>query len=358
MQRRLFLASLAVAAGTATLAACGADEKPATTTSGSNAPAADGDTLIVYTNSNSDGRAEWVTEQAKAAGMTIKIVGQGGGDTTNKLKAEKANPVADVVFGLNNMYFEDLVGNDLVEAYEPKWAGEVDKALASPKGFYWPIVQQGIVLVHNATLTGDKAPTDWLDLWTKPQFKGRYETPTGLGGATTQLVFAGILNRYKDEGGELGVSDEGWKQLQAYFDNGSPAIKDKDLYARMKEGQVDAGQMWTSGILAREKEYGVKTTIVKPSLGVPFAVEQIALVKGTKRAEQAKKFIDWFGSAEVQGNFAAKFDAAPVNKGAVAKAKPEAMALVDGLTKQDIDWGFCAENMPKWVEKAELEFLK
>lgn len=358
MQRRLFLASLAVAAGTATLAACGADEKPAATTSGSGAPAAGGDTLIVYTNSNSDGRAEWVTEQAKAAGINIKIVGQGGGDTTNKLKAEKANPVADVVFGLNNMYFEDLVGQDLVEAYEPKWAAEVDKSLASKDGFYWPIVKQGIVLVHKAELTGDKAPTDWLDLWTKPQFKGRYETPTGLGGATTQLVFAGILSRFKDEAGELGISADGWKHLQDYFANGSPAVKDQDMYARMAEGKVDAGQMWTSGILAREEKYKVKTTIVKPSVGVPFAVEQIALVKGTKRADLAKKFIDWFGSADVQGGFAQKFDAAPVNKGAVAKAKPEAMALVDGLTPQQIDWTFAAENMPKWVEKAELEFLK
>lgn len=222
MQRRTFLASLAVVASASTLAACGgSDSSSNSSASGSPAAAAGGDTLIVYTNSNSDGRAEWVTEQAKAAGFNIKIVGQGGGDTTNKLKAEKANPVADVVYGLNNMYFEDLVQADLVENYEPKWAADVDKALGSASGAYWPLVKQGIVLVHKADLAGDKAPTDWLDLWTKPQFKGRYEIPTGLGGATTQLVFAGILNRYKDAAGELGVSAEGWNQIKAYFANGS-----------------------------------------------------------------------------------------------------------------------------------------
>ena len=93
MQRRNFLLSAAAIAGGLALSACGgSDSTTSTGASGSAAPAADGDTLIVYTNSNADGRAEWVTEQAKAAGMTIKIVGQGGGDTTNKLKAEKANP--------------------------------------------------------------------------------------------------------------------------------------------------------------------------------------------------------------------------------------------------------------------------
>lgn len=359
MQRRNFLLSAAAIAGGLALSACGgSDSTTSTGASGSAAPAADGDTLIVYTNSNADGRAEWVTEQAKAAGMTIKIVGQGGGDTTNKLKAEKANPVADVVFGLNNMYFEDLVANDLVDKYEPNWSGEVDKTFASKDGYYWPIVKQGIVLVHDAKLTGANAPSDWTDLWTKPEFKGKYEVPTGLGGATTQLMFAGILTRYKDEGGDLGVSDEGWKQIEAYFANGSPAVQDKDMYARIAAGEVIGGQMWTSGILSREKQYNVKTTIVKPSAGVPFAVEQIALVKGTKRADLAKKFIDWFGSAEVQGDFAAKFDSAPVNKGAVAKANKDAVALVDGLTPQEIDWTFAQQNMPEWVEKVTLEYLK
>ena len=114
----------------------------------------------------------------------------------------------------------------------------------------------------------------------------------------------------------------------------------------------------TSGILSREEKYKVKTTIVKTAVGVPFAVEQIALVKGAKRADQAKKFIDWFGGADVQGDFAAKFDAVPVHKGALAKAKPAALALVDDLKKQDIDWAFTQQNMPKWVEKVTLEFMK
>ncbi|QTG79577.1 extracellular solute-binding protein [Arthrobacter crystallopoietes] len=324
------------------------------------ADAAADDTLIVYTNSNSDGRGEWLTAEADKAGFDIEIVGAGGGDATNKIIAEKGNPVADVVFGLNNMYFEQLKAADTIAPYTPAWSGEVDAALADPAAekSYWPLVQQGIVLAYNAdALSAGEAPQEWTDLWTEDEFKKRYESVTGLGGATTQLVFAGILNDYKDPNGDLGISDEGWAQVEAYFDNGSPSVADKDLYARMADGEVDMGQMWSSGLTAREAEYGVDTEIMTPEAGVPFAVEQIGIIKGTENKDQAAEFIDWFGSAEVQGSWAKEFNAMPVNTAAIEQADPEVVKFHEELKRQDIDWTFAQENMGAWVEKIELEYM-
>jgi iron(III) transport system substrate-binding protein len=96
---------------------------------------------------------------------------------------------------------------------------------------------------------------------------------------------------------------------------------------------------------------------VIPSVGVPLAVEQIALVKGTKKKEQAQKFIDRFGSADVQGQFAQQFNSMPVNKAAEAKANPDVVAFFADLKQQDIDWEFVQENMGAWVEKIELEYM-
>jgi iron(III) transport system substrate-binding protein len=338
--------------GTLLLSGCGSASQ--------NASAAADDTLIVYTNSNSDGRGEWLTAEAEKAGFDIEIVGAGGGDATNKIIAEKGNPVADVVFGLNNMYFEQLKAAETITPYTPAWSGDVDQALGDPASekSYWPLVQQGIVLAYNTeAVSPAEAPKEWTDLWTKDQFKKRYESVTGLGGATTQLVFAGILNDYKDPNGDLGISDEGWAQVKAYFDNGSPSVADKDLYARMADGEVDMGQMWSSGLPAREAEYGVKTDVMRPQAGVPFAVEQIGIVKGTDNKEQAADFIDWFGSAKVQGAWAKEFDAMPVNTSAAKLANPEVVKFHEGLDRQDIDWTFVQENMGAWVEKIELEYM-
>lgn len=114
------------------LAACGgngAEEGTASAPAGNAAQEeVKNEKLIVYTNSNSAGRGEWWIEQAKQAGFDIEIVGAGGGDVTNRLIAEKNNPIADVVFGLNNMFFENLKKEDVLIPYVPKWADEVEPA--------------------------------------------------------------------------------------------------------------------------------------------------------------------------------------------------------------------------------------
>ena len=350
---------VAAAVAVTLLAGCGgASTPPGASGEASGPPAgASGDTLVIYTNSNGEGRGDWLTTKAAGAGFKIEIVGAGGADATNKLIAEKNNPIADVAFGLNNMYFSQIKKEGALEAYQPAWAGEVDKGLADGET-YWPLVKQAILLGYNSDkISKDAAPKDWTDLWTKDEFKSRYERVTGLGTATAQLVFAGILSRYRDESGDLGISDEGWKQVEQYFKNGSPAVAKTDLFARIASGEVDMGQMPSSIIAEREKSFKVNVDTVIPSVGVPLAVEQIALVKGTKKKEQAQKFINWFGSAEVQGEFAQQFNSMPVNKGAQSKANPEVVDFFTDLQQQDIDWEFVQENMGAWVEKIELEYM-
>lgn len=354
------LQSLVAAAVAATLlAGCGGgNPSPGASGAASSAPGAgSADTLVVYTNSNGEGRGDWVTKKAGEAGFKIEIVGAGGADATNKLIAEKNNPIADVAFGLNNMYFSQVKAEDVLEPYKPAWAGDVDTSLADGET-YWPLVKQAILLGYNSDkFSKDTGPKDWTDLWTKDEFKARYERVTGLGTATAQLVFAGILTRYRDDSGDLGISDEGWKQVEQYFQNGSPAVAKTDLFARIASGEVDMGQMPSSIIAEREKSFKVNVDTATPSVGVPLAVEQIALVKGTKKKEQAQKFIDWFGSAEVQGEFAKQFNSMPVNKGAQAQANPEVVDFFADLKQQDIDWDFVQENMGAWVEKIELEYM-
>jgi iron(III) transport system substrate-binding protein len=356
---RKFQTLVAAAVAVTLLAGCGGGAaSPAASGSSSPAPAGgSGETLVIYTNSNGEGRGDWVTAKAAEAGFKIEIVGAGGADATNKLIAEKNNPIADIAFGLNNMYFSQIKAEDALEPYEPAWAGDVDQELGDGET-YWPLVKQAILLGYNADkISKDAAPQDWTDLWTKDGLKARYERVTGLGTATAQLVFAGILSRYRDDAGDLGISDEGWKQVEQYFQNGSPAVAKTDLFARIASGEVDMGQMPSSIIAEREKSFKVNVETVIPSVGVPLAVEQIALVKGSKKQEQAQKFIDWFGSAEVQGEFAQKFNSMPVNKAAEAKANPEVVAFFADLKQQDIDWEFVQENMGAWVEKIELEYM-
>lgn len=342
--------------GSLVLASCASADAGAGAASGGGD---DGGTLIVYTNSNSDGRGEWVTAQAAKAGMDVEIVGLGGADLANRIVAEKNNPVGDVVFGLNNMFFETLKEEEAVTAYEPAWATEVDKDSGDPKdGAFWPLVEQAIVTVYDTKkVPAGDAPAEVTDLWNDSAYDGRYEVNTALGEATPQLVLAGLLAPHLDKDGDLGVSDKGWKQVEKYFAHGSPAEAGTDLYARMVRGDVDFGVLPSSGITSRDAEHGTATGVISPADGVPYVTEQVAVIAGTPRQDAAEEFIDWFGSAETQGAFAAEFASYPVNEKARAKALPEVVELIESLPKQDIDYALTRENIGAWVEKTELEYL-
>lgn len=317
------------------------------------------DKLIIYSNSVSDGRGEWLKEKAAEAGFNIEYVDAGGGELENRLIAEKNNPIADIVFGLNTMTFEKFKQHDLLEQFVPTWAGEITEGLNDKDGYYHSLVKQAILLIYNSDLYNEEtAPKDWIDLWTKEEYYGKYEVPTKLSAGTTRVVLSGILTRYVDPNGELGISEEGWNQIKAYFANGSRAVEGEDFYANLASGKTPMGQMWSSGIVSREEQYGVKAGMVNPSVGVPYVVEQIGIVKGSKKVETAKEFINWFGTADIQGQWAEEFSTMPANENAMDKASDANKFLSENYKVQDIDWTFVTENIDEWMEKIELEYLK
>ncbi|WP_233722153.1 extracellular solute-binding protein [Nesterenkonia massiliensis] len=353
--------------GLLALTACGGDANESAEASADDVQA-NGSTLVVYTNSDSHTNAEgqqsadWLTERAAEEGFEIEVVGIGGGDLTNRLIAEAGNPVADVVFGLNHVFFSQLVAAEAIAPYTPEWAQDVsDPALGDPsgEGYFHPIVQQGIPLVYNLdAVSPEEAPSDWTDLWSDEQWHGRYESVIDLGGATTQMVFSGILTRYQDPEGELGISDEGWEQVELYFEHGNSAVPETDAWVRLADREVDmAQQPGTSSIFNREDQYGIEVGMMEPEIGIPFAVEQVAVVNGTDQEDQAQEFVDWFGSAEIQAEWSENFGSMPAIQGAIDQADEQIVELHENLQIQDIDWEFVAENLPAWIEKIELEYI-
>lgn len=315
--------------------------------------------LIVYTNANSDGRGEWLVEKAKSAGFEIEIVGAGGADLTNRLIAEKNNPVADVVYGLNNMLYEKLKKENVLTKYVPAWASEIEEGLNDPEGYYHGLIKQAILLGYNPDMiSADQAPKDWTDLWNNSEFHGKYEAPTLLGQITPQLVVAGILTRHIDENGELGISQEGWDEVQKMFDNGAPMVEGEDSYANLASGKTPLVTVVSGTLKSKTEQYGVKAGNVSPEVGVPMIVEHAAIINGTKKQDTAERFIEWLGSAEVQGEFVTQFNAMPANTNAADKANDEVKALYSSLKAQQFDWGFLSDNIEQWVEKIELEIKK
>lgn len=319
-----------------------------------------GTPLTIYTNSGSSGRADWLKERAAQDGFELAILEEGASAVQQRIIGEAANPICDVVFGLNAIIWNDLISRDLLVAYDaPSWASEVSEGLNDPNGYYYAIVKQAILLAYDSNqIAAEDAPKDWLDLWNNEKYYGKYETQIKLTGGTTRNVIAGILCRYLDPDGELGVSDEGWKQMELYYEHGTLAEDGVDLYAQMinANSPVLMGQMWSSGVTQYDESYGVVSGVVEPEVGVPYAVEGIGIINGTKNMEEALRFVEWFGSAQIQGEWAEKFGTMPANEIAAQKADPTQQKLCS-IPAQDIDWAVVAANIDAWCEKIMLEYM-
>ncbi len=317
--------------------------------------------LTIYTNSGSSGRAEWLTDRAKQDGYEITVVEEGAGAVQQRLINEGAATPCDVVFGLNAIIWNDLIARGILQAYDaPSWASEVSEGLNDPNGYYYAIVKQAILLAYDANQVSEEdAPKDWPDLWENEKFWGKYESQIKLTGGTTRNVLAGILTRYMDPEGELGVSEEGWAAIEAFFAHGTPVEDGVDLYAQMvnPDSPVLMGQMWSSGALQYDEQYGTKTGVAVPEVGIPYAVEGVGITSVTKNLDEAKRFVEWFGSAQIQGEWCEKFNTMPANEKAAEKADPRQVELCS-IPAQNIDWAVVAANIDNWCEKIMLEYMQ
>lgn len=370
ISRRRFIQAATLAAAASALTACGASSSSSQASSSSSQSAASGAeetpsnkgtgvTLNIYTNSETDGRTEWLIERASQDGFNVQVVGGGAADVQNRLLAEKSAPIADVVFGLNAIIWESLKAEDILLPFVPEWADEIPAGLNDSEGYYHAIVKQAILLVYDLNqMSPEEAPKDWLDLWTKPEFDKKYEYLTSLGGGTVRNVLSGILVRYADPNGDLGISQEGWDNIAEYYKHGVPNESGVDLYGQIASdtSTVVCGQMWSSGVETRDEQYGTKTGYAIPDVGVPYAVEGIAVVNGTKNEDEAKRFVNWFGSAQIQGEWAETFSTLPANMNAVGSANEFNQEIAE-LPAQQIDWALVAENIDAWCEKILLEYM-
>lgn len=315
--------------------------------------------LIVYTNANSDGRGEWLEAEAEEAGFNITIVGGGGADIASRLVSEANNPIADVVYGLNSMFYEQLKEADAIQQFVPEWSDEVTSGINDTDGYYHGLVTQALLLSYNPNIFNeDTAPNGYLDLVENEEYHGQYEAPIQLDQATPRIILSSILVQYQDPDGELGISDEGWDTIDRFINNGAFVPAGEDYYALLASEEIPIGTLVSGTLQAKEEQYSVAAEFISPEdVGSPSIVEHVAIVNGTDETALAEDFVNWFGSSDVQGAFASEFNSMPANEVASEQATDYVQELYSNITLQELDWGFISEYIDDWMEKIELEIL-
>lgn len=136
--------------------------------------------------------------------------------------------------------------------------------------------------------------------------------------------------------------------------------KGEDYVKNFATGKVPIMYFFSTAVPKSEKKFDFKAVPINPKEGVFSVCEQIGIVNKGKDHDysKAKQFVDWFGSAEAQKEWTAKFGTFPVNPKAQEAADPRLQEIMKATKPMKVDWKFINQHIDEWVEKVELEILK
>ncbi|MFJ9413893.1 2-aminoethylphosphonate ABC transporter substrate-binding protein [Streptomyces sp. NPDC101227] len=283
----------------------------------------------------------------KKTGIKVNYVESGSGAAVQRLARERANTKADIVVTLPP-FIQQADGKGLLDAYRPKGSDRVAAADKDPNGKWTSVVNNYFCFIYNKKEL-KKAPRTWADL-ADGKFKDKlqYSTPGVAGDGTAVLIKA-----MHDFGGQ-GPAMAFLKKLQA--NNVGPSSSTGQLAPKTDKGELLVANGDVQMNYANMKsmpDQGIFFPAAKPG-GKPstFALPYAAgLVKNAPHSANAKKFLDYLLSEDVQkevsaigGGFASRTDIKATDANATALAK-----IMDGVEVFRPDWSDIDKNLDTYV---------
>lgn len=266
------------------------------------------------------------------------------GPTAARLEAEKANPQADVMWGVFNDYMVSSARKGLLESYAAKESQAIAARFKAPDNAW-----QGVALVTVAFAVNQKkmaelklpAPKTWADL-TDPKYKGHIVMSNPSTSGTAYLLLASHVSRLGE--------DKAFQYYDALDKNLSQVTKSGGAPGRMAaSGETPIGIALAYEVDVARKQ-GAPIDVIFPSDGVAWTFEANGLVKGAKNPANAKRFLDWAVSKSAMGAYA-EWRGTAITRTDVAVSGPK----VTEMNLINIDFVKSAEDkdrlVKKWLEK-------
>jgi iron(III) transport system substrate-binding protein len=244
--------------------------------------------LTIYTALENDQLAPFKTEIEKTVpDVEVEWVRDSTGVVTARFLAEKDSPKADMVLGLAASSLLLFKNAGLLEAYQPKGVEALKPAFRSSDGS-WTGQDAFLGVICFNTVEGQKSalelPKSWKDL-TNAKYKDKLVMPHPASSGTGYLTVAAWM--------QLMGEAEAWKFMDALHQNiavythsgSAPCVQ-------AAKGERVAGISFDMRA-AREKSAGAPIEIISPAEGIGWDMEAFAIVKGTKKADAARKVADW-----------------------------------------------------------------
>jgi iron(III) transport system substrate-binding protein len=218
--------------------------------------------------------------------IDLRWLDMGSQEVFDRIRSERANPQADVWFGGPTTIFDRGVADSLLQSYRPAWAAQVGPRGVGPGELYWPVYRTPAVISFNSrAVPRDEAPTDWDEVL-EPKWRDKVLIRDPMASGTMRAIWGLILYRSIKATGDA-AQGMAWLrrldgQTRAYALN--PSILN-DKLAR-QEGVLT---LWDLPDVLIDKARGRPLDYVFPSSGTVVIDDAIALVRGARHAEAARR---------------------------------------------------------------------
>lgn len=285
--------------------------------------------------------ADWAAQLKllkEKTGVTVPPDNKNSGQALAQLVAEKANPVADVVY--YGVTFGIQAKKDgVIGAYKPAYWDEIPAGLKDPDG-YWFTIHSGTLgfMVNMDALNGKPAPRSWKDLL-KPEYRGL------IGYLDPASAFVGYVGAVAVNGALGGTLDD-FTPAIAYFKElkkNDPIVPKQTSYARVLSGEIPILLDYDFNAYRAKYKDHANVVFVIPTEGTVIVPYVMSLAARAPHQDNGKKVLDFVMSNEGQAVWASAY-LRPVRASAISKeAEARFLPASDYARAKPLDYGKMAD---------------
>jgi iron(III) transport system substrate-binding protein len=309
-------------------------------------------TLNVYSIWPENWAKPMFEEFEKATAIKVNFVRFSSGEALARVIAEKNNPRVDVLFGGPVETFAAGVTEGVFESYKPPSFAKLAPRFRQPDGQWVAIADDPLVFMTNDKFRkeyGLAPPASWNDLLAPPYKNTLQMADARTSGTAVTRIFSILEVNGRDENKAFDYMKKLRPNVQLYTKSGGGGTLPVGL------GQAGGGIFFIVDALDT-KAKGYEVTISFPKEGIGTAAEGIALIKGAKNPEAAKKLIDWASSPAMQNQFAKyKINFVPAHPDVALE--PSLAAVLKDAKIFPIDADYAGANRKRIVERWVAEVL-
>lgn len=284
--------------------------------------------------------------------IDVQWLDMGSQEVFDRIKTEKENPLSDIWWGAPATIFMRAEKLGLLDKFVPTWADKIPETSKSKNGFWFgTFLTPQVITFNDKTLTNQNAPKDWDDL-ISPEWKDKIIIRNPMASGTMRVIYSAMIaNSIKLTGNE----NEGFEWLKKLDANTSSYAADPtQMYIKLS-GNEAAVSLWNMpDIILQKTLYNYPFGYNFPASGTVVLTDGIAIVKGSKNPEAAKKFYEFVTSEQSLILQAEKFYRIPARSDIAKDKLPKWIGDAD-YKSMDLDWELISEKESDWMKKWDAE---